>query len=269
MADVDDDEQELPYEIVPAWNWQKSPSLIPAKARLAHAVVRMNDVAALVDTMVQAAASNPVRITVDRKLVDAGLAAPNTLTWTKDAYSLELLDTLRAVTGESVFHLRTTLEYLAYQVVWLDRGNPYRQTAFPICAHKNDWPDALKKLPKMHSWHADRFKAVQPFAGCTWSGLLSALSNQDKHRAVISLRYNVGAAMKVKPGIPLIDDPSDPDNYLVSTVSPPLELRFEDSQRLVVPTLIEMASAIATLLNDFSTAFGEPADLVVATPQAQ
>lgn len=87
--------------------------------------------------------------------------------------------------GHIVNDLRTALEYLVYQLAWLDSGAIQSGTQFPIC----DTPDAftaeLKKgrLKGLSPTHVEAIESSQPYEyGGLWLRQVRELSNIDKHR---------------------------------------------------------------------------------------
>jgi hypothetical protein len=102
---------------------------------------------------------------------------------------------LSILVGETIYNLRAALDYLVYELVYLDTGKPLKRvTQFPIVDTPQAWnahiPNATtptKKRSKM--WlhrlspsHQAGLYRLQPCNGCTWTKNLSELSNPDKHR---------------------------------------------------------------------------------------
>ena len=89
--------------------------------------------------------------------------------------------------GHIVNDIRTALEYLVYQLAWLDSGTVQANTQFPIC----DTPDAFKaelKKNRLIGLNSDHIKAIercQPYnIGRSWIRQVRELSNPDKHRYI-------------------------------------------------------------------------------------
>lgn len=98
---------------------------------------------------------------------------------------------VRILAGESVQALRRCLDYLVYEVAWLDSGVEQRDTQFPIDDHPDRFKRRLRRSnPGDHACHligvagkhAAAIKLLQPFKGVDWTETLRSISNPDKHR---------------------------------------------------------------------------------------
>ena len=89
--------------------------------------------------------------------------------------------------GEIVYNLRAALDYLIYELAFLDSGVRQEKTQFPICEWPKSWgtkhtqEDMLRGLSDTHKGD---IKLLQPFSSCEWTGKLQALSNPDKHKTL-------------------------------------------------------------------------------------
>lgn len=72
----------------------------------------------------------PVRMTADRAAWERGEPLKPQLDWT--ALAEVQSGHAPVVAGEVLYHLRTALDYLVYNLAWLDTGAPQQHTAFPI-----------------------------------------------------------------------------------------------------------------------------------------
>lgn len=256
---ADDDEHR--YEVIPSYKGDRSPSLDPSKYRLQQAVIRLNQLHEVFEELTALAAANPMTIRVDKQLVDAGRWADPQLTWSGDSAHAGLQHQARLLTGEVVYHLRTALDYLAYHLVWRDRGRVYTHSQFPIVSDPGRWPKDRKTVPGLTAAHLEQIRQLQPFMGCTWTKRLAALSNVDKHRSTLKLRFGSGAAMKLSE-IVVAPDPHDPSKYIVDAVPTTARLTTEDGED-VLQVLSGLCAEVAVTLNAFSPAFGETADLKI------
>lgn len=98
------------------------------------------------------------------------------------------LEDLALIFGDILGNLRTTLDYLVWQLVLLGGRRPGRQTAFPIVKREQDWAvqgaAALKGVPA--EW-AELIEAMQPFRRFDLPDLhplaiLEHMNNINKHR---------------------------------------------------------------------------------------
>jgi hypothetical protein len=100
---------------------------------------------------------------------------------------------LSILVGEAIYNLRSALDYLVYELVYLDGGKLKNDTNFPIVETEKEWNNLFprKKGGKKRrtDWfyvlspaHQAAIKRFQPCQKCLWMRTLSSLSNPDKHR---------------------------------------------------------------------------------------
>lgn len=90
---------------------------------------------------------------------------------------------LTLLASEAIHHIRSALDYVAYQFVLADTGTAGEMTQFPIAANASVFRrEARRRLPNVHDEHLTLMESVQPYAGMTWASHLNRLSNRDKHR---------------------------------------------------------------------------------------
>lgn len=95
---------------------------------------------------------------------------------------------LTFIASEIVHHVRVSLDYLAYNAVWLAKGEPKSHTKFPLVTDADKWNQERRKgIPGVKEHHREWIKEVQPFKGVGWTKQLLDLSNQDKHRTAVEL----------------------------------------------------------------------------------
>jgi hypothetical protein len=170
--------------------------------------------------------------------------------------------------GEAVYNLRSSLDYLVYNIACICNGGRHvAQTQFPICDDPIDfWAQATGKHPTSGKKvtcrlaHVppnviDRFTQLQPWSTppCEWTAKLRDLSNPDKHRAMANLR----SVTKLLPGdhpdvaelLPDVD-PNPEDAYFV------VQVLFADTGDDVVDTLVLLQREVLALIKEFKPAFG-------------
>lgn len=105
--------------------------------------------------------------------------------------------------GESVYNLRAALDYLVYELAWLDSGQVQEGTQFPIDKSQTEFKRSCKRfLAGVNPTHCDWIEQFQPYNGCKWTPLLQALSNPDKHKQLTHVRKYVSSTQRaVKPPV--------------------------------------------------------------------
>jgi hypothetical protein len=177
--------------------------------------------------------------------------------------------------GEIIQALRRALDYLTYELAWLDSGSPQDDTQFPIDKRpKTFWARCQRKRPGDHSCfligidkkHATAIESLQPYKGVNWTALLRTISNPDKHRHLTIGRHRTSSNVasigpddgvdreitRTTDGFSVIWHPAD-DMYMKIRVT--VYIAFEDRTR-VIETLEELESKIADVLEEFRPCFG-------------
>ena len=239
--------------------FQDQPSLHTAKERVAHAAMRFAELEGLVLESHEHLQANPIRISVNRAAMERGENLAPRIDW-----SGSFLDgrgrQARLLVSEVVHHLRTSLEYIAYQTVWLDRGTPFQRTEFPMVHKSKDWDRKVQTaLPGISSAHATMFKQLQPFKHCRWIMQLQELSNVDKHQVVVDVSRGADIAFRLEDGRP---DPADPSTWIVDVTGVKADFYLADN-RPMLPGLHELMTPLAGLLNTLSPDFGQTDRLTV------
>lgn len=163
------------------------PALRPAKLRTERAA---HALASLSDLFARNRPDLPVEVTVDRASVEQGSpVAPRV--------NFEAIQNLmgyeaRVVYGECLYNVRTALDYLAYNLVWLDTGSPFDYSQFPIVSDRERWASTCKSaIPGVSVAHLEQLKRFQPFDGCEWTKGLHDLARKDRHRFVVEFANEV------------------------------------------------------------------------------
>jgi len=157
--------------------------------------------------------------------------------------------------GETIYNLRAALDYLVYELFYLDTGETTNITKFVIEDSEQSWdrriptPDTPKdKIRKM--WihrltaaHQAALKRLQPCYGCKWTGVLRELSNPDKHRRLLTVIGSVN-----HDGFGAMSGP------VMVTFNLTTKVAFDDSS-LVVETLKLLQQEVADVINAFNADF--------------
>lgn len=215
-------DQGTQYRVVRVLHGDSAPSLEPARQRVELAADRLAELETAVGALCAAAATQPLRIAFDRKLLDStGQFSAPRLLWSNDVPRPNDIFRVRMLAGEYLFHLRTALEYVAYHLVWLDTGSIFEKSQFPVVHRRGSdkniekvWKDSCSRnVPGLSSQHQSMLRDLQPFTGCEWLGQLASLNNQDKHRGVLKLQINDtaglpadGATLDLRPSEDAPDD---------------------------------------------------------------
>jgi len=171
--------------------------------------------------------------------------------------------------GEVVYKLRAALDYLIFQLVYLDGGKVKNGTKFPIEDNADGWQfyflspksaGGSKRrrrklwLPILTPGHQAAIKALQPFDGCRWTYVLRSISNPDKHRNLIVTDAQVAARITTNASVEDFAIPPMPDStvYVEGHVS--AIVAFKDRSP-VIETLKELQKEVASVLTSFNRDF--------------
>jgi hypothetical protein len=91
------------------------------------------------------------------------------------------------VLGEICYNLRSSLDYLIFELAKFDSGAAQENTQFPI----DDTPKKFaghipSRLKGVSLAHVAMIEELQPYKGCAWTKTLREISNPDKHRMLTS-----------------------------------------------------------------------------------
>lgn len=101
--------------------------------------------------------------------------------------------------GEICYNLRTSLDYLVFELALFDSEQAQNGTQFPI----EDKPKgfAFRKkggwLNGLNSAHIAAVEGLQPYKGCNWTKALRNISNPDKHRQIVAFQSNMSLQIAV------------------------------------------------------------------------
>jgi hypothetical protein len=101
--------------------------------------------------------------------------------------------------GEIAYNLKAALDYLVFELFYLETGEFNNDTKFIIEHSPEAWnshfpqaftlPKAEKKLwlHKLRIEHQAALKGLQPFSGIAWTKTLQKITNPDRHRELIAV----------------------------------------------------------------------------------
>lgn len=242
-----------------------TPSLRPAKQRLMRAVHQHTELASAAMQLREGNPSGSVVMTVDRLALEAGEPVAPKIDWsaTRATYSTVQVSLL---TSEILHHLRTTLDYVAYNLAWLDSCRRQDDTQFPIVDAASKWRSACqRRLAGVSSRHRDDLQEYQPYTGCIWTASLRELSNTDKHRFLVDTAREFSGVVTAssKDALP---DPSDPSRVRLPITDFNVRYCFPENDGDVVSTLSGLLREGALVLQRFQSEFGEDDVLELSDP---
>ena len=99
---------------------------------------------------------------------------------------LPSLDKSSIIVGETLYNLRTALDYIVYDLAQYDSRKVQRNTQFIIDDNKKQFLVRRRKhLRGLTSDHIKAIEKLQPFKGVKWTKILRDYSNPDKHRHLL------------------------------------------------------------------------------------
>jgi hypothetical protein len=158
--------------------------------------------------------------------------------------------------GETIYNLRAALDYLVYELYYLDAGKPFKRTQFPIADKIAEWNKNFPQskmtskekkklwLHKLTGPHQATLKALQPCSKCKWTGTLRDLSNPDKHRQLLKIESSIDQGPSAMIG-PL------PAMITIDLIT---RIAFEDGM-LVVDTLNSLEKEVSNVIKHFQSDF--------------
>lgn len=166
--------------------------------------------------------------------------------------------------SECINHVRTALDYLAFNMTWKDSGSRHEGTKFPLHTKDSGYGRVRKNsVPGLSKKHDAWVESVQPFNGTEWSQALVELSNRDKHRVAIDIVPSF--TFTLDRSIPLQDPLGDPSYRGFAVANATVELLLADALE-VAPgnsnleaghTLRVIVAGAVNLLNLFLVDLGD------------
>lgn len=107
---------------------------------------------------------------------------------------------LSAIIGDTLYNLRSALDYLVYALASHDSGHPQEWTQFPIDFKPEVFrsrydPKSGRRcyLRGVSADHIAEIEKLQPYNGCQWTERLVELSNPDKHRRLTVVQPKIAS----------------------------------------------------------------------------
>lgn len=154
--------------------------------------------------------------------------------------------------GEVIQHLRISLDYLVYQLVYFDAKSIIERTQFPIADTEKGFVDFLGRhnlRGNLSAEHIALIERLQPYMGCNWTKWLAEFSNPDKHKDLTAVASPV--TFSPSPGSTeaiLADKKVDMEGEIT------IRITFSDGTP-VVEGLEQLVSQVAKTLSDFYSEF--------------
>ena len=99
---------------------------------------------------------------------------------------LPSLDKSSIIVGETLYNLRTALDYIVYDLAEDDSGKVQRGTQFIIADNKKRFRERGRQyLRGLTPHHVKLIEKFQPYKGVKWTKILRDYSNPDKHRHLL------------------------------------------------------------------------------------
>jgi hypothetical protein len=175
----------------------------------------------------------------------------------RSSHRIDVPPIVTILIGETIYNLRSALDYLVYELFYLDTGKIKKNTKFPVESSPKEWnkyfpfPGMLGKqrhklwLYRLSTSHQAAIKALQPCFGCKWTAPFSSLSNLDKHRhltVVEATAEHMGHGAIAGPGAVMV------------SVQVASKIAFQDGS-LVVETLKLFEKEISDVIEAFDPDF--------------
>lgn len=234
------------------------PNLHAAKRRVRRATDHINEAVEVIrEWAKELEGSEPLRMIVDKKQFEE-TSEGDGLDLTADWSGMRYPDTtaLSIYAGECIYNLRAALDYLAFNLAWLDSGVEQHQTQFPIVEKQSSWKEQRKfRLRGVSDDHANQIRDAQPFEGADWARRLRDSSNADKHRLLVSVIPEWSSEFSFDEAT-AYPHPDDPSKLILGGSQVTVRLGFFDGSRFP-EALKETTLEVAELLQGFNEAFGE------------
>jgi len=162
---------------------------------------------------------------------------------------------IRFLIGDVIHNARVALDYLVYELAFLEKKAPQKGTGFPIAKNEDDWASnrTQDKLRHLNPDHVNEIKSFQPFSGASWLTLLAELSNEDKHRClvVVDCESNVQVTLNYSQTFTTVDFNS---GVLPVGMKMTKEVKFENGKS-VKDTLELFIHEVRQILDNFNGKF--------------
>ena len=159
---------------------------------------------------------------------------------------------LNRLIGEVIQNLRSSLDYLVYELTCHDAKSVIEKTQFPVAELEKTFMEQLKRynlIGHLSPEHIAMIVQLQPYKKCNWTKKLTDLSNPEKHKTLtvvvspVEFRPSPGSTEAILAG-KKVDIEKD------ITV----QVAFNDGTQ-VVESLEELISQVTQVLHDFRSEF--------------
>lgn len=241
------------YRFVPVLG-RSNPSLAPVAWRLVKASERLQQLDDLAPQVAAAWRGEHPTLRAKRSSPDTIELSVPKLHGQPEAELRELA----MIASEILNHVRIALDYLAFNVVWMDSGSKREDTKFPLHTRSTGYGEVRRKaMPRITTTHAEWVKAVQPFNGVAWTSHLEELSNRDKHRLAVDVvaayTFSVDHAHKYADplGDPAYLGYQVNDPTLALLLADPMLADANQARLELMPTLTDILGGSAKFVNQF------------------
>jgi len=167
----------------------------------------------------------------------------------------EMPQSFSVLIGETIYNLRSALDYLVFDLAILDSGAPKKGTQFPIDDTEENFASHRGRLLKgLSVEHVARIKALQPYKGYYYTAMIRDISNPDKHQALTVIQGKGVYRIKV---IDTSEQQTDPKTGIVTVRRVEMKsefvghVAFEVDEAPVVNTLQVLQAEVGKILGDF------------------
>ena len=98
------------------------------------------------------------------------------------------------IAGDFLQNIRSSLDYLVWQLVLANNKKPGRQNAFPICETPQGWEKSINENHRLKGVHPDAIAIIKSLQTCFFNmghpapyplAVLEKLTNENKHQQVL------------------------------------------------------------------------------------
>jgi hypothetical protein len=172
----------------------------------------------------------------------------------------QMLDEMfRPAIGNVIQELRTALDYMIYDLAFLDSGQLQENTQFVIEDCEKVFRRKMKsRLKGLSDAHIAMVAALQPCNGCDWIKRLAGLSNPDKHKTLLNVSVSGSFDMKFEMTLGRADPQTGqrPVIHLGGEMkvqpNTSVHIAFPDGPP-VIETLEKLMFQVTRVLDDFKT----------------
>jgi hypothetical protein len=159
----------------------------------------------------------------------------------------------QVLSGQIVNGLRSALDYLIAGLAELDSGPAKRRTQFPVeCCKKRFLSCKSASLKGLNAAHVAAIEQLQPYNGCVWTRRMAALSNLDKHNALVPAKMDFIFMAMLDP---INGTEAHPSKYKVQMHITPTVYASIGEQFALLEAIQEIEARVTQTLNSFKPEF--------------